>query len=454
MLTLDELSAAVARGEIDTVLTVFPDIYGRLLGKRLTGRFFVEHGADGTHVCDYLLTCDMEMDPVQGYQFASWTEGYGDMRAVPDLSTLRRIAWLPGTALVLCDLISDADGTPIDLAPRQMLQKQLAAASELGYGVAGGTELEFYMFDESYASARQKQFHGLTTAGSYVEDYHILQTTREEPLLRAVRIGMEASGVPVEGTKGEWGPGQQELNLNWCDALTQADRAALCKHGLREIADAQGKAVTFMAKWDAQLAGSGLHVHLSLWDKDNVRNVFAGDQSVGTVKCSDEFRWFLGGLLAYARELTPWFAPNVNSYKRFQSGSFAPTGIAWSADNRTAGFRVVGQGPSLRIECRIPGADANVYLVYATLIAAGLEGIRARIEPPPPFSGDIYQAEELPQLPRDLRDAIEAAAHGELAQNAFGLETIQHYLHFWRTEQRKYDEVVTDWEKARFFERG
>jgi glutamine synthetase len=383
MLTLDALTEAVAKGEIDTVLTVFPDMYGRLMGKRMTGHFFLDHVASGgTHVCDYLLACDMEMDPVPGYRFSSWEDGYGDMRAVPDLNTLRRITWLPGTALTLCDLYLEPGGEPVRVAPRGMLQEQIAQANAAGFQVMGGSELEFYAFQETYDSARAKHYQGLQTTGSYMEDYHIFQTTREEGLLRAIRQGLDSSGVPIESSKGEWGPGQQELNLYYSDALTQADRNVLCKHGAREIAHAQERAVTFMAKWDEKLAGSGLHVHVSLWDPEGKRNLFVGDSTLGSLRCSDTFRWFLGGLMAYGGELAAFFAPYVASYKRFQSGSFAPTGIAWSEDNRTAGFRVVGHGPSLRVECRIPGADANPYLVYAAVLRRHLSGER-----PAPYSG-------------------------------------------------------------------
>jgi len=454
MLTLEALSSAVESGEIDTVLTVFPDLYGRLLGKRMTGHFFLRHVADGgTHVCDYLLACDMEMDPVPGYRFASWEAGYGDMRATPDLSTLRRVCWLPGTALVLCDLFTEPNGEPVEVAPRRMLQRQITYARDLGFAVMGGTELEFYVFDETYDTARGKRYTDLCTAASYVEDYHIFQGTREEGLLRAIRQGLDSSGVPIESSKGEWGPGQQEVNLYYSEALIQADRAALCKHGAREIALAQDKAVTFMAKWDERLAGSGLHVHISLWDLAGKLNQFLGDTSLGAVRCSSTFRWFLGGLLTHGREIAACFAPYVASYKRFQAGSFAPTGIAWSDDNRTAGFRVVGHGPALRVECRIPGADANPYIVYAAVLAAGLDGIRYQIEPPPPFAGDIYQSRELPRIPGSLRDAIAEFDGSEFVRRAFGVEVVEHYLHFLRTEQRKFDEVVTDWEKSRFFER-
>lgn len=453
MLTVGELGDAVRSGQIDTVVAAFPDIYGRLVGKRFTAHYFLEHVADsGMHVCDYLMACDMEMDPVPGYKIASWETGYGDFHAVPDLTTLRRAAWLDKTALVLCDLSTEKDHAPVEVSPRRMLQKQLEEARSLGFTVKGGSEIECYVFDESYESARQKRYVDLQTMAHYVEDYHIFQGTKEEGLIGAIRRGLDESGVPVECSKGEWGPGQQEVNLRFSEALTQCDRNAIYKHAAKEIAWSQGKAVTFMAKWDERLAGSSMHVHLSLWDDDGPA-AFEGKTPLGPVRSSDVFRWFLGGWMKRAREISAFFAPNVASYKRYQAGSFAPTAIAWSYDNRTAGFRVVGDGPSLRIECRIPGADANPYLVYAASIAAGLDGIRNKVEPPPVFKGDIYQARDLPQVPANLRDAISELEGSEFARKALGDQVVDHYLHFFRTEQRKFDEVVTDWERARFFER-
>lgn len=454
MLSRVELGEAIERGEIETVLTVFPDMYGRLMGKRITGHFFLDHVADGgMHACDYLLACDMEMDPVPGYRFTSWETGYGDFRCVPDFSTLRRAAWLPKTALVLCDLRSDPGDEPIAVAPRRMLQRQLERARAAGLTVMGGSEIELYVFDESFASARAKHYHDLQPMGSYIEDYHIFQGTKEDGLVGAIRRGLDGSGVPVEFSKGEWGPGQQEINLEYCDALTQADRNVIYKHAAKEIAFAQGKAVTFMAKWDERLAGSSMHIHLSLWDAHGERNLFPGEQRLGPVLASDTFRWFLGGWMRRARELAACYAPYVASYKRYQAGSFAPTGIAWSYDNRTAGFRVVGHGPSLRIECRVPGADANPYIAYAAAIAAGLDGIEHQVEPPPIFAGDIYQAADLPRVPATLREAIDEFERSDLARAAFGDQVVEHYLHFLKTEQRKFDEVVTCWERARFFER-
>ena len=455
MLTLSDLSNAIEQGEVDTVITAFPDMYGRLVGKRMTGHFFLDTVAEGgMHACDYLLACDMEMDPVPGYEFASWEKGYGDVHCVPDLETLRLAAWLPRTALVLCDVVTDSGHDPVEVSPRRMLKRQLARARDAGFAVMAGSEIELYAFDESYESARAKHYHDLATAGRYIEDYHIFQGTKEEGLVAAIRRGLDASGVPVESTKGEWGPGQQEVNLTFSEALVQADRNAIYKHAAKEIAFAQGKAVTFMAKWDERFAGSSMHVHISLWDAPGGRNVFEGDEAMGPVRASDTFRWFLGGWMAHARALTACYAPNVSSYKRYQAGSFAPTGIAWSYDNRTAGFRVVGRGPSLRVECRVPGADANPYVVYAAALAAGLDGIEKRIEPPPIFEGDIYQAADLPRVPKTLREAIALFSESEMAREAFGEEAVAHYVHFLETEQRKFDEVVTCWERARFFERA
>ena len=436
-MTREELERKVATDEIDTVLAVMPDLYGRLLGKRLTGHYFLEHVIDdGMHVCDYLLACDMEMDPVPGYAFTNWERGYGDLHVHPDLSTLRRAAWLEKTAIVLCDAHAR-------IAPRTMLQTQLAKLKARGLKAMGGTEIELYVFDESYDALREKHYAAPKTAGRYIEDYHIFQGTKEEALVGAIRRALDASEVPIESSKGEWGPGQQEINLLFCEALEQADRNALYKHAAKEIAWQQGKAVTFMAKWDETLAGSSMHVHLSLWNQDGT-NAF-GDESF--------FLNFLGGMMHHARAITAFFAPNVASYKRYQAGSFAPTSIAWCRDNRTAGFRVVGSGKSLRIECRIPGADANPYLVYTALIAAGLDGVDNQIAPPPLFEGDVYEANNLPRVPAYLREAIHEFEKSDFPARAFGPEIVTHYSHFWRTEQRKFDEVVTDWEKKRFFER-
>jgi glutamine synthetase len=453
MLSREELAALVERGEIETVLSVFPDMYGRLMGKRINAGFFLEQIADdGMHACDYLLACDMEMDVIPGYKYTSWETGYGDFHCVPDLSTLRRAAWLPKTALVICDLL-DHHEKPVEVSPRRMLQRQLERATEAGFTVMGGTEIELYVFDDSFAEARSKNYHDLKPMGTYNEDYHILQGTKEEELVGAIRRDLDNSGVPIEFSKGEAGLGQQEINLRYSEALTQADRNVIYKHAAKEIAWAQGKSVTFMAKWDEKHTGSSAHIHVSLWDKDG-QAVFPGEREIGPVKGSDKFRWFLGGWIKHARAVTACYAPYVASYKRYQSRSWAPTAIAWSYDNRTAGFRVVGRGSSLRVECRIPGADANPYILYAAALAAGLDGIRNRIEPPDIFQGDLYAAAELPKVPGTLREAISELERSDMAKEAFGEDVFEHYLHFLRTEQRKFDEVVTCWERARYFERA
>ena len=455
MLTLDDLKSKVTAGEVETVLTVFPDLYGRLVGKRIAADFFLEHTAGhGMHVCDYLLTVDMEMDVIDGYKFANWESGYGDVHCVPDFDTLRLITWLDKSALVMCHLESEPGHQPVAIAPRTMLQRQVERLAEAGYRAMGGSEIEYFIFKESYETAKNKNFEDLETFGWYIEDYHMLQGAKEEPLNAAVRKHMTASGVPVEFSKGEWGPGQHELNLRYANVLEMADRHAVYKHGFKEIALVQDLAVTFMAKWRTDLAGSSMHLHLSLWDLASGQNVFPGSHSMGPVKASDQFRWFLGGWMAHAREIMPFYAPYPNSYKRYVSQSWAPTKVGWSYDNRTAGFRVVGNNASLRIECRIPGADTNPYLAYAATLAAGLAGLRNQTEPPDIFQGDVYAAADLPSVPTTLPEAITAFEKSEMLREAFGEAVVEHYLHFFRTEQRKYDEAVTSWERARYFERG
>jgi glutamine synthetase len=455
MLSRHELALLIEGGQIETVLAVFPDFYGRLMGKRITARYFIDHVAEhGWHACDYLLACDMEMEAIPGYRFASWETGYGDMHCVPDFATLRSAAWLSSTALVLCDVYRQGAHEPIAVAPRQMLRAQLAQAADMGFAVMWGSEYELYLFDDSFEGAAARHYHDLRPIGGYNEDYHIFQGTKEESVMATLRRALEQSGVPVEFSKGEAGLGQQELNLRYCDALTQADRNVIYKHAAKEIAHAQGKAVTFMAKWDERHTGSSAHLHLSLWNQADGQPAFPGDRRLGPLLASDTFRWFLGGWIAHARELAVCYAPYPASYKRYQSRSWAPTGLAWSYDNRTAGFRVVGRGPSLRIECRLPGADANPYVAYAAALAAGLDGIRNQIEPPPIFQGDIYAARELPRVPATLYEAIGEFERSAFARQALGAEVFEHYLHFVRTEQAAFDAVVTSWERARYFERA
>jgi glutamine synthetase len=452
MLTLEQLRRRIPTGEFDTVVVGFTDHYGRLMGKRYDAEMFVDSIAeDGAHGCDYLLTTDMEMDPVRGYRFANWELGYGDFHLVPDVSTLRVASWLPRSALVLCDVYDTKTHKPVDIAPRSILRKQVDAASDLGFGTFAASELEHYFFRTSYAAVSQGALRDLTPAGWYLEDYHLMQGARTEDYHGAVRRHLRESGVPVENSKGEFGRGQHEVNVRYAETLTMADRHVVFKQCLKELADSMGLSVTFMAKIAPDQAGSGCHIHFSLWRKK--RNAFVGNRRFGPIKCSDEFRFFLGGWIAHVPDVMPFYAPTVNSYKRYVDASWAPTRLAWSHDNRTAGFRVVGDGESLRIECRLPGADCNPYLAFAASLASGLDGIANRTEPPEHFSGDIYAAQDLPRVPYTLAEATERFARSDFAKRAFGDDVVEHYLHFFRSEQRAYDMAVTDWEIKRYFER-
>jgi glutamine synthetase len=448
-LDLDTLTREVAAGTIDTVLVCFTDMQGRLIGKRVTGHYFLDAVVGEMHACDYLLAVDMEMEPVPGYQAASWDLGYGDFAIRTDITTLRRIPWLEGTALVLGDVL-DHHGQDLPHSPRAILKRQLARAKDLGFAVYMASELEFFVIDEPYDVAREKRYRDLKTAGWYIEDYHIFQTTKEEGLMRAIRNGMDGAGIPVEFSKGEWGPGQAEINLTYAEALEMADRHAVYKNGVKEIAFLQGKAVTFMAKWDYGLAGNSCHVHVSLRDAGSGKPAFAD----ATGEPTAVFDRFLAGQLALARDLTYFLAPCINSYKRFQSGSFAPTKAIWSRDNRTAGFRVVGSGPALRVECRIPGADANPYLAFAALLAAGLHGIEQELEHGPAFTGNAYVGQDIPEIPKTLREALDCLDRSTVLREALGDAVVEHYLHCGRWEQLEYDRRITDHELIRGFERA
>lgn len=451
LLTLHHLKEKVATDEIDTVIITFADHYGRLMGKRFDAEFFIENTEEGTHGCDYLLTTDMEMEPVPGYQFANWELGYGDFHLVPDLATLRVADWLAKTAIVLCDVVDDKSHDFVEVAPRSILRTQIKKARAAGFESFSASELEFYIFENSYREAFQQHYQGLTPTGWYLEDYHILQGTRIEPFMAAARRHLKNSGIPVENSKGEWGLGQHELNIRYAETMDMADRHVIYKQCLKELADSMGWAVTFMAKFAGDRAGSGCHIHVSLW-KDG-KNAFAGEEKFGPVECSDTFRWFLGGLISHVQDVMPFYAPTVNSYKRYTDGSWAPTRLAWSYDNRTAGFRVVGKDQNLRIECRIPGADCNPYLAFAALLASGLDGIENNIEPPECFVGDIYSAKHLERVPSSLAAAIVHFEKSEFNKKAFGKKTVQHYSHFFKKEQEAYDGAVTDWERRRYFER-
>jgi glutamine synthetase len=449
-LTLADAERLIRAGDIDTVLVTFPDVQGRLLGKRVTAPFFLEQVvAGGMHACAYLLTVDVDMTPLPGYRLASWSTGYGDFHAVPDWTTLRRIPWLERTALVVCDL-RDHHGEPVEEAPRQILRRQVGRAAALGYRVRMASELEFVLFRDSYEAARRKGYRGLEPIGAYAEDYHILQTSREEFVHRDIRNGMLGAGIPVECSKGEWSAGQQEINLRYGDPIPTADDHTIYKNGAKEIAAQKGVSLTFMAKYDMSQAGSSFHLHTSLWDAAGAHNAF---HEPGAPHGSALFRHWVAGQMTLARELSVFYAPYVNSYKRYQAGTFAPTRIAWSWDNRTTGFRVCGAGASLRIENRIPGADANPYLAYAATIAAGLHGIAHELEPPPLYVGNAYEDASLPQVPGSLREAVAALAQSRVAREAFGERVFEHYLHTARLELEAQDRVVTSWELERNFER-
>ncbi len=449
-LNQEGLHDLVLKGEIDTILVAFPDMQGRLMGKRVTGHYFLDHVEhDGIHACAYLLTVDVDMDPLPGFRLASWNTGYQDFRAVPDLSTLRRIPWLEKTAMVLCDLVTE-EGHPIEESPRHTLKRQVQRARDMGVLPMLASELEFYLFKDSFDSAREMGYHNLTPFGWYLEDYHILQTTKEEPIVRAIRNGMEDAGIPVEFSKGEWGSGQEEINLRYAEAVEMADRHVIYKNGVKEIAYLKGHAVTFMAKYDMRHAGSSFHLHASLWEPDGKRNLFVEE---GRHPGSELFKHFLAGQMGLAREFSLCYAPYVNSYKRYQAGSFAPTRIAWGWDNRTCGFRVCGHGNSLRVENRIPGADANPYLAFAATIAAGLYGIEQRLPLPPKFEGNAYESAGIPQVPRTLREAIAEFDQSKVARQAFGDRVVEHYVHAARLEQEAFDKAVTCWELIRNFER-
>ena len=443
MLTIEELRDEVERGEIDTVVAAFTDMQGRLLGKREHAEFFLEESAQsGVEGCNYLLALDMEMDPQAGYAMASWEQGYGDFVLTPDLATLRRIPWLEGTALVLCD-VGWGDGSPVVASPRQVLRTQVERARALGYEPMMGSELEFYLLKESYEQAHAKHYRDLTPSVPYILDYHILATTFDEPLIRQIRLAMAGAGIRIESSKGEAWPGQQEINLRFADALTMADNHTVYKNGAKEIAHQNGCSITFMAKPDHGWIGSSCHIHSSLW-RDGA-NAFDGESEV--------FRRYLAGWIACLRELALFLAPTINSYKRYTAGSWAPTSLAWGHDNRTCGFRIVGHGRSQRVETRIPGGDVNPYLAFAALLAAGLYGIEQELDLPEPLEGNAYES-DAERFPHALREAIAALEHGTMARAALGDEVVDHYLNYGRVEQRLFDEAVTCWERERLFERG
>ncbi|MEU5336915.1 glutamine synthetase family protein [Streptomyces asoensis] len=452
-LSVDELHAHVASGEIDTVVLAFPDMQGRLQGKRFAAGFFLDEVLrNGTEGCNYLLAVDTEMNTVDGYAMSSWDRGYGDFAMRPDLSTLRRVPWNAGTALLIADLAWN-DGSPVVAAPRQILRRQLERLAEHGYTAQVGTELEFIVFKDTYEQAWDANYRGLTPANQYNIDYSVLGTGRIEPLLRRIRNEMAGAGLTVESAKGECNPGQHEIAFRYDEALVTCDQHAIYKTGAKEIAAQEGVSLTFMAKYNER-EGNSCHIHLSLTDADGT-NVMAGDSGPGGGHgggMSDVMRYFLAGQLAALRDFSLLYAPNINSYKRFQPGSFAPTAVAWGHDNRTCSLRVVGHGRSTRFENRLPGGDVNPHLAVAGLVAAGLYGIEHQLPLPDPCPGNAYTA-EYAHVPTTLREAARLWADSPLALAAFGEEVVAHYANMARVELEAFDAAVTDWELRRSFER-
>ena len=453
MLSLGDLKREIAAGTIDTVVAAMVDMQGRLIGKRFHAQFFADSGHEETHGCNYLLGVDIEMEPVPGYKATSWEKGYGDFVLKPDMATLRRVPWLPGTALVICDVLDHHTHEDVPHSPRAMLKKQLKRLEAMKLKAYVASELEFFLFDDSYEIANRKGYRNLKTSGHYIEDYHILQTTKDESVMRAIRNGLHGAGIPVENSKGEWGPGQEEINVRYAEALEMADRHTIIKNGCKEIAYGLGRAVTFMAKWDYGMAGSSCHVHQSLWSADGASPLFF--DKAGEHGMSETMKHYLAGQLEHAGEITYFLAPYINSYKRFMAGTFAPTRAIWSFDNRTAGYRICGaETKSIRLECRVGGADLNPYLAFAALLAAGLDGIEKKMTLEPAFSGDAYDpAKKLREVPKTLREARALLDGSRFLRGVMGDDVIDHYVHTADWEQFEFDRRVTDLELKRGFER-
>jgi len=447
-LTIAELESLVASRDVDTVIMAFTDMQGRLVGKRASARLFLEDLAShGAECCNYLLAVDVENNTVDGYTISSWETGYGDMAMIPDMSTLRKTPWLPGTVMVTCDL-HWLDGRAVAPSPREILKKQIARLNELGFDAFVGTELEFLVFEDTYRDAWKKGYTGLTPATDYNIDYALMASTRMEPLLRDIRNSMDAAGMYCEGVKGECNLGQQEIAFRYTDALGTCDNHSIYKNGAKEIADTHGKSLTFMAKFNER-EGNSCHIHISLRGLDGSAVLADPARPYGFSKTMEHF---IAGQLATLREMTLFFAPNINSYKRFVEGSFAPTAAAWGLDNRTCALRVVGSGLGLRVENRVPGGDVNQYLAVAALIAGGLHGIENELELEPIFEGNAYTSDK-PRVPSSLREAITLFENSTIAAEAFGQDVVDHYLNYARIEQNAFDAAITDWERVRGFER-
>ncbi|MDQ2089390.1 glutamine synthetase family protein [Marimonas arenosa] len=449
-MTFDDLKAAVAEGRIDTVLTCIVDMQGRLMGKRFVAQHFVDSAWEETHCCNYLLATDLEMATPDGYAATSWQAGYGDYVMKPDLSTIRPMPWLDGTAMVLCDVLDHHNHADVPHSPRAVLKKQVARAQAMGFAPMMATELEFFLFEGSYEQNHKAGYRNLTPVSCYNEDYNILQTTKEEAVMRPLRNHLWAAGVPVENSKGEAEVGQEELNIRYGPALDCADFHTIAKHATKEIAWANGVSASFLPKWHRDKVGSASHIHQSLWrDGANAFHDPAGEWGMSSV-----MRSYLAGLLKYAPDVTVFLAPFVNSYKRFAKGTFAPTKTGWSVDNRTAGFRLCGaETRAVRVECRIGGSDLNPYLALATQLAAGLAGIEQGLTLQPPTKGDVYEAESVADIPASLREAVGTLTGSGMLRAALGDDVVAHYARCATWELEEFDRAVTDWEIARGFER-
>jgi glutamine synthetase len=468
-----DLDRMLRDGEVDTVLCALPDLWGRLVGKRVAPRAFrrILNEGGGVNASLYLFVVDMDMEPLPGFALTDWDRGFQDFLMLPDLSTLRLVPWLERTALVLCDAVIERTGEPVEVSPRQILKRQIRLAADQGLAIKCGSELEVFFFTDGYRDAWARQYRELRPLSDYRADYHLLQTTRDEWLIKQIRLGMEAAGVPIEFSKGEWGLGQHEINMEYADALEMADRHVIYKHGIKEIAALSGLSATFMAKWSQDEVGSSFHIHSSLWDEADGAPLSwdLGD----SLHVSKPFRHYLGGLVGSARELSYLFAPYVNSYRRYRPDSFAPTTITWGEDNRTCAFRLVGEGASFRIEDRIPGADANPYLAFAATIAGGLSGIAQKTEPPPITTENAYRDRAAPCIPESLEEAVAEFERSELARSAFGAAVHTHLSLLGKHEAAAFRAYlgtaaaaastagggpaqpgVTEWELRRYFERG
>jgi len=451
---LAELKSLIGRGEIDTLIVALTDMQGRLMGKRVQAQAFLDGVIDhGAHFCTYLLGTDMEMNTPAGFALMNWETGYGDWIAMPVWDTLRVLPWLEKTALVLGDTIDEETHQEIPVSPRTMLKRQVARAAERGYVIKAGSEFEYFLLRDTFDDVHRKGYAPPERFGYYNEDYVLLQATKGEPIHRLLRNQMTEARIPVEFSKGEAAPGQHEVNIRYDEVLESADRSVIFKHGAKEIAYLNGLGLTFMAKPDHTWTGSSGHLHMSVWDAEGKRSLMH-DEGGEPYGMSQTMRWFVGGMMALSRELSPFFAPNVNSYKRFAVASWAPVNVVWGRDNRTTGFRVVGHGQGLHVECRFPGGDMNAYLTYAAFVGAGLWGIDNQVEPPPEYKGNGYLATGCDRMPRALYEAIAELEASEVAVSIFGQDVVDHYLNAARYEQQVYDSIVHDWDRERYLERS